>query len=100
MRYELDWDPIKAASNLAKHRVSFDEAMTLFADPLAISELDDGSRALEERWITVGASRVGRLLLIVHTAVNVSTEVLAIRIISAREPTRSEMRRYQEDSDV
>ena len=68
MQVEFDWDPVKAASNLAKHGVSFEEAMAVFADPLALSRLDENHGATEERWVTMGEAR-GRLLLAVHTYV-------------------------------
>ena len=53
MRIEFDWDPAKAASNLDKHGVSFEDAMAVLSDPLALSRLDDDS-AHETRWVTIG----------------------------------------------
>ena len=97
MRIEFDWDPQKAASNLTKHQVSFDEAMTVFADPLALSQLDHGAANDEARWITIGLSRATRLLLVVHTHVQVEDDVTVIRIISARPPTRNEKRQYEDN---
>ncbi len=55
-RFEFDWDPAKAAANLVKHNVSFEDALLVFADPLALSRLDDPTEANEERWITIGFS--------------------------------------------
>jgi uncharacterized DUF497 family protein len=49
MRFEFDWDPAKAASNWTKHRISFEDAMAVFRDPLAVSILDDANGAYEER---------------------------------------------------
>ncbi len=49
MRYAFDWDPVKAASNLAKHGVTFDDAMGVFRDPLQLSRLDEGHGPPEER---------------------------------------------------
>jgi uncharacterized DUF497 family protein len=54
VRIEFDWDPVKAASNAAKHGVTFEEAITVFLDPLARSILDRDHEADEERWITLG----------------------------------------------
>ena len=59
MQVEFDWNPVKAASNLAKHGVSFEEAMAVFADPLALSRLDENHGATEERWVTMGEAAVG-----------------------------------------
>src|SRR5262245_46994148 len=61
MRIAFDWDPAKAASNVAKHGVTFREAMTVFRDPLAMSLLDDDSSADEERWVTLGLASTGNL---------------------------------------
>jgi len=95
-RIEFDWDPAKARSNRAKHGVSFEEAMGVFADPLALSRLDDDPAAGEERWITLGMAAAGRLLLVVHTHIEQSGDRIAVRIISARRATRHETRQYEE----
>ncbi len=83
------WDPTKAASNLRKHGVSFDEAVTVFADPIA-AMLED---ALDpNRSILIGRSRRGRTLLTVFVELSEDT----IRIISARRATSHGRRRYEE----
>lgn len=61
------WDPKKAAANARKHRVSFEEASTSFADSLAITGADPDHSVAELRWITFGVSARGRLLLVSHT---------------------------------
>jgi uncharacterized DUF497 family protein len=66
------------------------------ADPLALSLLDNESGQGEERWVTIGRTPVSNLLLVVHTYVELSTERVAIRIISARRPARREVRQYEE----
>lgn len=99
MRVEFDWDPVKARSNQAKHGVTFEQAMGVFADPLALSRLDDDQSAGEERWITLGMTPARRLLLVVHTHIEVSDDKVAIRIISARAATRREARQYEEGLD-
>jgi uncharacterized protein len=87
---DFSWDERKAASNLKKHGVSFDEAATVFADPLALA-IDD---ALEPaRTLLVGMSNRQRLLLVVHVELDDAT----IRIISARRATSHERRRYEEE---
>jgi len=96
-RFEFDWDPAKAASNLAKHNVKFDEAMTVLLDPLALSIPDQDQAAIEDRWITIGQSRDTRLLLVVHTYVEIDADRAYVRIISARAPTRNERRQYEEE---
>lgn len=97
MRFEFDWDPVKAASNLGKHDVSFDEAMSVFLDPLALSQLDSDGAPTEERWVTMGISRNTRLLLVIHTHAEQSVGVTKIRIISARKPTKAEVRQYENE---
>jgi uncharacterized DUF497 family protein len=70
--------------------------MTVFLDALAQSRPDDDPGTDEERWITMGESRAANLLLVVHTHVELDPARFAIRIISARRPTRREARQYAE----
>jgi uncharacterized DUF497 family protein len=88
MSARYGWDPKKAVANERKHGVSFYEAVTAFADPLAII-VDDGARP--ERAMLLGLSRLGRILVTVFIA-----DEDMIRIISARRATRSERRRHEE----
>jgi uncharacterized DUF497 family protein len=97
MRIDFDWDLEKATSNAGKHGVAFEEAMTVFHDPFARSILDPDNPAGEERWITIGEASTGNLLVVVHTWVDVDADRSAIRIISARRPTRNEARQYREN---
>lgn len=84
------WDARKAASNLKKHGVSFDEASSAFADPLGAYYPD---RLHEDRFVLIGYSHLQRLLYVVHAEVGME----AIRIISARRATRHEKARYEND---
>ncbi len=93
---EFDWDPAKAESNRTKHGVTFEDAMGVFSDPLAVSVLDDESGQGKERWVTIGRNPTSNLLLVVHTYIELSADQIAIRIISARRPTRREVRQYEE----
>jgi len=83
------WDPRKAVSNLRKHGVSFNEAVTVFADPLA-AMLEDALDA--DRSILIGRSAMGRTLLTLFVELSHDT----VRIISARRATSHERRRYEE----
>lgn len=98
VRYEFDWDPDKAARNLAKHRVTFEDALTIFLDPLALT-IPDERGVEEERWITIGVSRATNVLLVVHTYVEVSHDRIYVRLISARKPTKREKRQYEQAED-
>lgn len=89
MRFE--WDPRKAASNLSKHEVAFEEAATVFEDPLFITLLDEEHSTDEERYITVGVSHRGQTLLVAH-----ADREDTIRIISARRATKYEEEFYAE----
>jgi uncharacterized protein len=91
MRFE--WDLGKAASNARKHRVSFDEAATVFLDPLALSGPDPDHSLGEQRYVTFGVSSLQRLLAVSHTY-----RPGAIRIITARVCTRRERSLYEEES--
>ena len=55
MRYEFDWDPVKARQNLQKHGVSFERAARIFLDPFSISIFDEKHSESEDRWITIGS---------------------------------------------
>ena len=87
---EFEWHSNKAASNLAKHNVSFQEASTVFGDPLSLTFPDPDHSEDESRHITIGESTQRRLLIISH-----ADRTQRIRIISAREVTRQERRIYE-----
>ena len=89
MRFE--WDQVKAVSNLARHGVSFEEAMTVFRDPLSVAGADPDHSNDEERFITFGLSTSGRRLAVASTE-----QGDTIRIISARLMTASERTIYEE----
>ena len=78
MTPHFEWDPKKAQSNLRKHRVSFDEASTIFDDPQFIMLLDEDHSDDEERYISIGMSNKSRLLMVAHTE-----RGQTIRVISA-----------------
>ena len=88
---QFEWNPAKAKKNLQKHGVSFEEASSVFYDPLAVTGADPDQSEAEERTITFGMSSQGRLLVISHTERND-----AIRIISARIATQHERHIYEE----
>lgn len=90
---EFEWDPAKAASNARKHGISFETATTVFADELLLSMPDDEHGGGEERWVSQGMSRNGRVLVVVHTVRELKDPTL-VRIISARPATPRERRRY------
>jgi uncharacterized DUF497 family protein len=91
---EFEWDRQKAASNLAKHGVSFEEAATAFGDPLGRIIADPRHSSEEERFVLLGFSRDKRLLAVMFVDRRES-----IRIISARVATRRERRDYEEDDE-
>jgi uncharacterized DUF497 family protein len=86
-----EWDAGKAAANLKKHRVAFDEAATVFLDPLAMTYPDPDHSEGERRFITIGESARGRVILVAHLDRGDHT-----RIISARRATRREAHEYKE----
>ncbi len=93
MALKFEWDLEKASSNLGKHKVSFDEASTVFADPLAKLFYDSEHSSEETREIIVGHSVLGRLLLVSFTERGPDL----VRIISARPATRRERKDYEEN---
>ena len=90
MNSEFEWDPLKAASNLQKHGVSFAEAATVFFDPLSITVPDPLHSIDEQRLVITGLSYQRRQLVVVH-----SDRGDRIRIISARLATASERKNYE-----
>jgi uncharacterized DUF497 family protein len=89
MRFECD--SAKAASNLRKHGISFEDAATVLYDPLAVTAPDPDHSKFEERFITIGHTSKGMLIVMSHTDRGDTT-----RIISARRATRKERRNYEE----
>jgi uncharacterized DUF497 family protein len=92
----FEWHPLKAERNLKDHRVSFDEAATVFDDPMQIHFRDDAHSEGEQRFICFGMSDQGRILMIVYTEKPQET----IHLISAREATRRERKSYETQSDL
>ena len=88
---QFDWDRDKAVRNLSKHGVSFEEAKTVFEDSLYIDFCDPDHSETEERYLMVGESSRRRLLIVLYTERDG-----AIRLISAREVTRTEREIYEE----
>ena len=85
------WDTKKAAANLRKHAVAFEEAATIFRDTLSVSGADPDHSVGERRFITFGVSNIGRLIVVSH-----NDDGSTIRIISARLATRGERKIYEE----
>jgi uncharacterized DUF497 family protein len=92
----FEWDAEKADANRRKHRVGFEEARTVFNDPLLVSFPDEYHSETEQRLISIGAAADGRILLVVHTEMPVERNAALIRLISARKATASERRVYEE----
>ena len=93
--FEIEWDPAKAASNLRKHKVSFELAATVVLDPLVRSIPHEGHDAFEERWVTIGHARDGKLLVVSHTDVRSEGDKTFLRLISARPATPNERRQFE-----
>ncbi len=88
---KFEWDPHKDAANPRKHGVGFDEALTVFADPLSTTFPDPDHSISEQRFLIIGMSAAGRLLVVAH-----AERKEGIRVISARLVTRRERRFYEE----
>ena len=89
---KFEWSENKAVANLSKHSVSFEEAKTVFDDPLYVDFCDPDHSVDEERYLIVGESNRRKLLIVSYT----EREISIRRIISAREVTRSEREAYEE----
>ena len=91
MALTFEWDANKARTNQVKHGISFEEASTVFGDPRSLTIPDPVHSAVENRFVIIGASYRGKLLVVVHTERGDN-----IRIISARGASRRERRDYEE----
>jgi uncharacterized DUF497 family protein len=89
---EFEWDRRKASQNTRKHRVTFEEASTVFRDPLALTISDPIHSEEEERWIALGESQRRRLLVVIFTK-----RRGRVRLIGARRATSRERKQYEED---
>jgi hypothetical protein len=96
LNYNFEWDPRKGRDNYDKHGVAFDEAATVFRDLKALSIFDLDHNESEDRWITMGISEKGRLLIVIHTFREDSADTFSIRIISSRKATKQETKTYGE----
>ncbi len=94
MKLSFEWDEEKTKANLKKHRVGFEEATTVFTDPFSMTIQDPDHSADEQRYIDIGSSDKGRVLVTVYTE-----RGSTIRIISCRKATPSERKRYEEGKD-
>lgn len=94
MALGFEWDPSKDASNTEKHGVTFEEASTVFSDPLSITIGDPDHSEEEFRFLTIGISVHNRIIVVIHTDRSES-----IRLISARSATPRERRYYEQQED-
>jgi uncharacterized protein len=92
MKLRFEWDEEKAKANLKKHRIDFDEATTVFTDPFSITIHDPDHSADEQRYIDIGSSAAGRVLVVVYTERGSN-----IRIVSSRKATSTERKLYEEN---
>jgi uncharacterized DUF497 family protein len=91
MTLEFEWDQGKATANVHKHGVSFEEAITIFSDPNAITIADAEHSDAEDRFVDIGLSANGRVLVVVHTE-----RGRRVRIISCRKATPAERSQYEQ----
>lgn len=110
MKIDATWDPNEALINERRHDgIRFVDAATVLADPLAITVFDAAHSDTEERWFTLGRTRSGQLLAVSHTFIEpnasaidatseADTDIIRVRIISARAATRRERTQYEDGS--
>ena len=92
MALSFEWDENKAKTNLAKHGASFEEASTVFGDPSSLTIPDPAHSQIEDRFIILGHSHQGKLVVVVHTERGDN-----MRVISARRASRKEHKHYEEN---
>ena len=91
----FEWDAKKARNNIEKHKISFEEACTVFHDPLLLTFPDELHSETEDRFLSIGMSERERILLVVHTEQDERDDRIIIRIISCRKATLSERKIYE-----
>jgi hypothetical protein len=91
----FEWDPVKAAANLARHGVAFEEARTVFGDPLSRTDPDPDHSDDEERLVTIGMSAAGRVTVVWHADRVDDAGEEVVRIIGVRQATPRERRAYE-----
>lgn len=91
MKLTFEWDEVKEKENVLKHKIPFDEGKTIFNDPFLLTCPDIDNYGVEERFINIGVSAKGRILVLIHTERHGN-----IRIISCRKATVRERRHYEE----
>lgn len=91
MDFLFEWDEAKARANARKHKVTFEEAVSVFTDPLLVTFPDEEHSEIEERSMSIGRSDRGRILLVVHT-----DREDALRLISCRKATAAERTTYEQ----
>ena len=97
MELIFEWDETKADQNRKSHKVSFEEAKTVFNDPLLITFPDEYHSDYEERLLSIGTSAKARVLLVVHTEQELDDDSVLVRVISARKAMASERKTYEEN---
>lgn len=96
MEYRFEWDARKAATNAAKHGVSFEQAAMVFRGPSHLSLYDMEHSEKEDCWFRLGLASAGVLSVVNHTFKQPDTETVVIRLISARKATKREHQQYTE----
>lgn len=92
---KIEWSEAKNLSNIQKHNISFEEAKEVFSDPFHISKLDCRFDYFEERWITLGSTALGKILVVANMFFDQNGEEI-IRIISARKANQKEREFYEQ----
>ena len=93
-QFQFEWDEAKAGANARKHGVTFEAASTVFRDPQLLTVADLEHSDTEERWFSIGWASNGTILSIVYLWLDSDPETTKIRLVSAREATQAEIRRY------
>ena len=95
--YDFQWDAVKALSNASKHGVTFEQAASVFLDPLALTVFDEAHSQHEKRWWLLGHDANGTLLLVAHTYQTTGPASARVRLISARPATKQERYFYENE---
>ncbi|CAB1057429.1 hypothetical protein D1BOALGB6SA_2182 [Olavius sp. associated proteobacterium Delta 1] len=96
MQFNFEWDPIKAKSNKEKPGITFEQSVSVFRDSRALTIYDSDHSGEEDRWLTLGISATGLMLIVHHTYNQINKDTANTRIISSRKATKRERSQYME----
>lgn len=96
VNFNFEYDPLKEKTNQKKHNISFEESTSIFLDPNIVTIYDEDHSENEDRWLSIGTTKNGKILVVSHTFMEIDKTNISVRLISARKATKIETGHYRE----